>query len=219
MLRLNPAIVAIALLAGCAGQTSFVPPQTSPVTPDALRGQGMDANRPDVAPPKCKNQKTTKQNASVASQKMSTKGSSVCVPSFGGWGGTLQLPSTDMNYSVAMISSTKAYDPSLFPPAGTQKAIFYLQLKFSGFPTFGSMLPSGKPLVSSHLAPNKPYTVEANENLYVGWTPLGSCYAVAKKSLYGGEIARAGAVFAGQFFREHSAVIEVFKGKLVSNAC
>ncbi|HXO16690.1 MAG TPA: hypothetical protein VN909_00835, partial [Candidatus Dormibacteraeota bacterium] len=130
-----------------------------------------------------------------------------------------EIPSTDANYTVAMISSTKAYDPSLFPPAGSQKAIFYLQLQFSAFPTFGSTLPPGKPLVSAHLAPNKPYTVEANENVYVGWTPLGSCYAVAKKSLYGGEIARAGVVFAGQFFRERSAVIEVFKAKLVSNAC
>jgi hypothetical protein len=212
-------ILAAAWLAACAGRTAVIPSQSVPVAPDALLGTGMDSIHRDAAPPKCKSQKNTKQYASVASQKMNTKGSSLCVPSFGGWGGALQFPSTDMNYTVGLISSTKAYDPSLFPPAGSQKAVFYLQYKFSGFPQFGSALPAGKPLVSSHLAPNKPYTVEASENVYVGWTPLGSCYSVAKKSLYGGEIAHAGAVLEGQFFRERSGVIEVFKGKLVSNAC
>lgn len=212
------AVVAIALLAGCGARSGAVLPASA--VPNILPGAGANAIVADAAPPKCKGQKNTKQYASVASQAMKSKGGSVCVPAFGGWGGALQFPSVSGTSSVSLISSTKPYNPALFPPPGSQTAIFYLQFSFSGFPTFGQNLPGGNALASTHVTPNKSYTVELTEKIGSGlWTPLAQCYSVAKTSQYGGGIPRVGAAFIGQFFREPNAVIEIFSGKLVSNKC
>ncbi len=215
------AAVVTIVLAGCAGPTA--------VSPTVLSGSGAlpsfdtAANRPDVSPPpKCKGQKNTKLYAEVATQNVKTPGGSLCVPSFGGWGGALQYP--DLKYSqsftIQLISSTKAYASGAWPPNGSLKPIFYLQYAFSGFPTFGTTLPKGNPLVSSHVSAGKAYTVQLWENVIVGWTELGACYVVAKKSSkYGGQLSRVGGVFDNVFYRESGGVLEIFKGKLVSNSC
>ncbi|MBV8532045.1 MAG: hypothetical protein JO104_12075 [Candidatus Eremiobacteraeota bacterium] len=203
----------VVALAGCGGRAAVIPPQAVSVEPSAL------AN-PDTNPPKCKGQKGTGKYAGVSKETMKAGGGSLCVPSFGGWGGSLQYPDSGMNYDVALTSSTTAYDPKLFPPPGSQKAVFYLQYAFNGFPSFGTTIPKGKPLASTHLKPKKPYTVEGFEKIGSGlWTDLGSCSAIAAKSHYGGGISGAGEVLAGQFFREETGVIEIFKGELVSNKC
>jgi hypothetical protein len=121
---------------------------------------------------------------------------------------------------VELISSTKAYSPKLFPPSGSQKAIFYIQYAFKGLPEFGTALPRGNPIVSSHLAAKKKYSVQLWEKIGSGlWSSLAECYAVAQKSKYGGSIAGGGATFEGLFYREATGVIEVFNGALVSNKC
>ena len=214
-------VVTIAL-AGCAGATP-VSSQTVLPASNALASFGPSAIRPDLSqPPKCKGQKNTKLYAEVATQNVKTGGGSLCVPAFGGWGGALQYP--DLKYSqsftVQLISSTKAYASGSWPPNGSQTPIFYLQYAFNGFPTFGSTLPKGNPIVSSHLLAGKPYTIELWENVIAGWTDLGSCYVVAKKSTkYGGQLASVGNVFDNVFYREGSGVLEIFKGQLVSNHC
>jgi|ERR1700722_10974713 hypothetical protein len=93
------------------------------------------------------------------------------------------------SFTIQLISSPKAYSSGQWPPKGSQTPIFYLQYAFNGFPSFGSTLPKGNPIVSSHVLANKPYTVQLWENVLAGWTELGSCCVVAKKSSkYGGAL-------------------------------
>jgi hypothetical protein len=207
--------VAVALLAGCAGQTAAIP---------SAAGIGTNLSAPDVsAPPKCKGQKNSKDYATSAAENMKTAGGNLCVPEFSGWGGDLQYP--NLNYSqtftVTLTSSTTAYTGGNWPPAGSSKPIFYIGYAFDGFPTFGGTLPHGTPLESSHLTPNGKYTVEIWEYDYGGlWTEIGTCFATAKKSTkYGGSIAAFGAAWINEHYGDKTGVIEIFKGALVSNAC
>jgi hypothetical protein len=207
--------VAVALLAGCAGQTPAIPPAA---------GIGTNLSAPDVsAPPKCKTQKNSKDYASSGTQNMKAAGGNLCVPEFGGWGGDLQYP--NLNYSqtftVTLTSSTTAYSGGNWPPAGSSKPIFYIAYAFDGLPGFGGTLPHGTPIEGSHITPNAKYTVEIWEYDYGGlWTEIGTCSATAKKSTkYGGSIAALGAPWINEYYKDKTGVIEIFKGALVSNAC
>ena len=217
--RLPVALAAIALLAGCAGRGTLIPPQSISAAPSALSdlATGLKA----AAPPKCKGQKNTKEYATVATDSMKKGGGSLCVPSFGDWGGALQYPQTygSAQYTVVLTSSTKEYSGPSWPPKGAQPPIFNLQLAFSSFPGFYPTLPKGDPLVSTHLVPKKPYTVTLWVNVIIGWSNLGSCYQVAAKSKYGGQLADVGAVFEKQTFLEMNGVLQVSRGKLVTNKC
>ncbi len=133
----------------------------------------------------------------------------------------MQFPGTyNASYTVSLTSSTTAYKGGLFPPGGSQKPIFYLQIAFSGFPGFYHSLPKGNPLESTHLTAGKPYTIEVLEYFYgLGWSEVGECYQNAKKAKNGNGLAGGGTIFEGAVFREQKGVLEVFKGALVSNQC
>lgn len=204
-----------AFLAGCGGG-SLVP------SPNALISDaGATLGLPDAAPSPCKGQKNTQHYASVASEQLKSAGGSVCVPAFGGWGGSLQNPPANTSSKIDLISSTTAYQGGNFPPPGSQKPVFYLQFNFNAILTFGSPLPKGNGLVSTHVVPNKAYTAELFQYYPgIGWSAvMNSCYAVAKKVTVGGGIPSVGAVFVDQFFREPAGAIEVFSGKLSTNKC
>lgn len=222
-MKLTAAAFAAAILAGCAGNAAGIPSQTTFAAPGALPGSALDAVAPDVtAPPKCKGQKETKDYATVASQGIKeVKGADVCVPAFGGWGGALQFPGTyNASYTVSMTSSTKTYTGGLFPPAGSQKPIFYLQFAFNGLPGFYSTLPKGGPLESLHITAKKSYTILVSEYFYgLGWSTVGECFQTAKKAKQGNGLAGAGTIFEKVTFREMKGIIEVFNGALVSNKC
>ena len=212
--------IAVALLAGCAG-TAAIPNQTT-AAPNAFTPIGLDAIIPDKAPPKCKGQKNTKEYAKGATEDMKVSGGSLCVPEFDGWGGALQYPQTygSAKYTDNLISSTTAYKGGYFPPGGSQKPIFYIQMAFDGFPGFYPTLPKGAPLVSSHLKPNKPYTAGLWVYFYaLGWEEYGECYQVAKKSKYGGSLAGVGALFEKETFLEKISTIEIFAGQNASTQC
>jgi hypothetical protein len=206
--------VAVALLAGCAGQTATIP---------SAAGIETNWSVPHVsAPPKCKGQKNSKDYATSATQNMKTAGGSLCVPEFGGWGGGLQYP--NLNYSqtftVTLTSSTTAYSGGNWPPAGSSKPSFYIAYAFDGFPTFGGTLPHGTPVESTHVKPHDKYTVETWEYDFGGlWTEIGSCFETAKKWKHGGSIAAVGAPWLNEAYKETSGVIEIFEGALVSNPC
>jgi hypothetical protein len=219
-LKLLGAAIAVAVLAGCAGNSAAIP-RTGLAAPNAQSGVESNPIAPDVsAPPKCKGQKDTKDYAVVAKQAMPEAGGSLCVPAFGGWGGEIQYPKTQSStkLSVSLTSSTKAYSGGRFPPV--TGAIFYLQWAFSYPPYFDPTLPKGNPLVSSHLKPKKPYTIGLWVYYYaLGWSSEVSCYQVAAKAKYGGSLAAVGAVFDNLELGEKTGAIEVFKGKLVTNQC
>jgi hypothetical protein len=216
--KLLGAAIAVSVLAGCAGNSSTIPAETF-----AASSVGLREALPDVpAPPKCKEQKSTKLYARGAKQNMKTGGGSLCVPEFAGWGGSLQYPPTagSAKYAVTLISSTTAYKGSLLPPTGSQTPIFYVQIAFNGLPGFNATLPKGNPLVSSHLSAKKPYTAELWLYVYkIGWSELGSCYQVAAKSKYGGSLSALGAVFENTTWSYATGALEIFKGELVSNKC
>jgi hypothetical protein len=223
-LRSLAAVGAMALLAGCASNSGAIPAQSSVAAPDVLSGLGPGPSAPDAkALPKCKGQKNTKDYAKVAKELLNLKGGSLCVPAFGGWGGDIQYPEQmgSAKYNVGLITSTKAYKGGNFPPAGSQKPIFYLQLAFNSFPGFYSTIPKGNPLVSSHLVPKKTYTVKLYVYYYaLGWEQIGSgCYQVAEKSKYGGALPAVGGIFENVTFSEKNGVIEIFPGMSVSTQC
>ena len=214
------AAAAFLMLAGCAGGASVVPAgDLSPATvaPSYVDGGAI----PDAGPPACKGQKNSKKYASGPKIQMKSAGTGVCVPSFGGWGGALQFPSVSPTpQSVSLISSTTAYDPSNFPPTGSQTGIFFIQVAFSGFPSFGTNLPSGNGIVSSHVKPKNPYSATLYVDIGGGlWQIEGSCYSIAKKVTLGGGIARIGSIFKNAVFRESHGVIVIFSGKLTTTQC
>lgn len=223
-MKVTIAAVAVAMLAGCAGNATAIPPQSTLTAPGTLPGATIGGVvGPDVtAPPKCKGQKQTKYYATVAKQDLKeSKGTAVCVPAFGGWGGGLQFPGTyNVSYTVSMTSSLKAYKGGLFPTNGSQTPIFYLQFAFSGFPGFYTSIPKGTPLESTHLLAGKPYTILVLEYFYaLGWSTVGECYQTAKKATHGNGLAGAGTIFEKVTFLEMHGILEVFKGELVDNKC
>ena len=209
-----------ATLGGCAGSAGLPPAQSSEPIQNAISNTNVSRLVwPDAVPPKCKGQKNTKQYASVDGQHVTTQGVSVCVPAFGGWGGSLQFPAANAPTSLSLISSTTAYEPGLFPPPGSKAPVFYLQFAFGMDLTFGSKLPAGNGIASAKIVPKRAYTVSATLNFGSLWENVNSCYTVAKKSQYGGSIGRVGGVFLGHGLNHSTGVIEIFSGKLVTNAC
>lgn len=212
------AAFALVLVAGCGA--SIGSSQGIPSLPEAPLSAGVVAAWiPDLTPPACKGQTKTKQYASLNGQHVTPKGGSVCVPAFGGWGGSLQLPPSNGYATIGLISSTTAYEPGLFPPPGSKAPVFYLQFALSMDLTFGSTLPYGNGISSAAIVPKRTYTAEAALDFGSLWEYLGGCYSVAKKTKYGGSIGRVGGVFRGHGLNHSNGVIEIFSGKLVANAC
>jgi hypothetical protein len=221
--KLLGAAIAVAMFTGCAGNAGTIPNQPTFSAFNASTSLEPLDILPDKAKlPTCKGQKNTKEYAKAPVQDMKEAGGSLCVPAFGGWGGALQYPQTysTAKYSVTLVSSTTAYKGALLPPAGSKKPILYLQVGFNSFPGFYPTLPKGNPVVSKHLVPEKPYTVELFIYFYgLGWSEENSCYQVAAKWTGGGSLASVGAVFEKVTFLEKNGAIEIFPGELVSNKC
>ena len=214
------AAIAVAVLAGCAGNSAAMP-QSGLAAPNAQLGVESNRIAPDVsAPPTCKGQKDTKDYADLANQAMKEAGGTLCVPAFGGWGGAIEYPESQSStkLTISLTSSTTAYSGGRFPPV--KGAIFYLQWAFSYPPYFDPTLPKGNPLVSSHLTPKQTYTIGLWVYYYaLGWSSEVSCYQVAESSKYGGALEAVGAVLENEDFGEKTGAIEVFKGKLTSTQC
>ncbi|MFY9885559.1 MAG: hypothetical protein WAK15_12380, partial [Candidatus Cybelea sp.] len=139
-------IATAAILSACAQHSALIPPTSLVPQQIAL---------PDLTPPKCKGQKSTKKFASLT-VTLSTKGGSFCVPEFGGFGGTIKYPAANPSVKLALISSTTDYNHQ--PQLGSGTAIFYLQLTISSGTAFGDQVPAGGGLVAKKIVPGKPYT-------------------------------------------------------------
>lgn len=198
-------------LAACGG--SQVLTQTNAALP------GVAA--PDIAPiPACKGQKSTKQYASIGAKPLSTKGGILCVPRFGGWGGSMNYPGASSS-SMGLISSTTAYNPALFPPTGSVAPIFYIQfgLNKTGV-IFGAKLPAAGVLASKSLKAGKPYTVQGASNVGSLWNSLGYCSTTAFSSKYGAAIRGVGFVLKNVHMGgASSGVISILPGKLAQSKC
>ena len=213
-LRGSLAVLAAALLPACA-QHGMMLPSTS-FSP-GFGGAAQPLALPDLTPPTCKGQKTTKQYASLT-VTLSTKGGMFCIPAFGGFGGSVRYPSANPSVKLQLISSTKNYNHQ--PKLGNGTAIFYLQLAISSGTTFGTNLPAGGGLSSKRLVPGKPYTAFGQAVIFsipVSFTP---CYTIATKGKYGGVIGGLGTLLKGQYVPVAAkGVIELYSGKQAGGKC
>jgi len=202
--------LAFALLGGCAGHGGFVP-----------------ANNPAFAPASapqkvanCKGQKTTKKYARSAT-KLSTKGGMLCVPTFGGFSGTIAYPPANPSVTMKLISSTTNYNNQLLPLGpSTESPMFYLQLSIAKTTAFGPNVPAGGGLASKALKASQTYTAYGHAEVDGFPVELGSCYLVAKKGKNGGVIAGIGTLLKGQTVPGGAhGLLEIYAGKHASSKC
>lgn len=205
MLALASALAA----AGCASNPH------GGVLPETLQ---MSRFAPDTTPPACPNQKTTKQYASVK-ETFATTGGTICIPAFGGLGGSVAYPPAHPSTSVSLIASTTNYNHKL-PSLHSGSPMFYLQLAIAGGTTFGSKVKVGGGLMGKPIVAGKSYTAYAQAKIYGFPVNFGPCYAVAKKGKYGGTIGGVGSLLKGQSVPGGvSGVIEIYSGKFTGTKC
>jgi hypothetical protein len=202
------ALAAGASLAGCAMSSGGLVPssvQSVAVVRDAL-------------PPACPGQKTTKQYATI-SETFSSSGGTLCIPAFGGFGGSVNYPPATPSVGVALTSSTTNYNGQL-PSLHSGTPIFYLQLAIAGATSFGQSSSAGGGLTSKSIKPGKVYSAYAQatiSGIKFNFTP---CYAKATKGKYGGVIGGVGSLLKGQTVpAAASGIIEIYAGKSASAKC
>jgi hypothetical protein len=209
------AVLSALALGGCAVRQN-VQPATLPalsVPPDQ-----RSRTAPDNVPPDCKGQKTEPKFASDT-DKLATKGGKVCIPAFGGYGGTIAYPGTSPSITLTLTSSTTNYTGKL-PKLHAGKPLFYLQVATSGATTFGPSEPAGGGLTGAKIIAGKTYTVYGQvtiSGIPFNFTP---CDAVATKGPYGGVIGGVGTPLEGhQVPAPASGVIEIFLGQSGDGPC
>ncbi|HEY2553926.1 MAG TPA: hypothetical protein VGI15_01645 [Candidatus Cybelea sp.] len=207
-LRGSSVVAALIALAACAQHASTVLPAGA-LNPAAIAH--------DAVPPDCKGQKTTKEYASVT-QLLSTKGGSLCVPAFGGFGGTIKYPPANPSVKLELTSSTTNYDH--MPNLGNGTPIFYMQLALQGGTSFGGNVDAGGGLTGKQIDPRKPYTVYGQAVIYNIPFNFGPCSAKASKGKYGGVIGGVGTLLKGvQIPGAATAVVEIYPGKETGTKC
>ena len=203
---------ALACLAACAqsGQGSL--PQ------NALSSAAVFAPRGDTAtPPPCTGQKDSKKY-SYATVTLSTKGGSFCVPSFGGYGGSISYPSAKPSIKMKVTSSTTDYNK--MPQLGTGTAQFYLQFNINNPTSFGSKVQAAGGLTSAAIKVGTTYTMYGQATIASYKLKFGPCYSTATKGQYGGVIPAIGALFEfADVPYKGTALVEVYSGKTAKNAC
>jgi hypothetical protein len=178
--------------------------------------RAFDGPRAVAKIPSCKGQKTTKDYAGLGAKPLSTKGGTLCVPLFRGWGGSMTYPGpTTSGVTMTLTSSTTAYSGASWPPSPPGTAIFYLQyaLNKNGV-DFGSSISGTGDVASKMLKAKAQYTIfaeqEASPSLWLG---LAECYVTAVVGKYGPELPGIGkAAFAGHNLFYAGGVIEIIPG-------
>ncbi|HLX25371.1 MAG TPA: hypothetical protein VKR05_00145 [Candidatus Cybelea sp.] len=207
VLRAMPVVAAAALLQACAHSAGLVPGGAA----------ATQAALPLANPPMCKGQKNSKDHASVG-ETLSTKGGSLCIPEFDGFGGKVKYPAANPSVQVTLTSSTTDYDN--MPKLGKGTAIFYLQLAISGGTTFDNKVRRGGGLTAAAIEPGYSYTVYGQAVIFGVKFNFGPCYAVAKNGKYGGVLGGIGTLLKGeQVPYAANAVLEVYSGQQTSSPC
>jgi hypothetical protein len=200
--------MAVSVLTGCGG---------SPTTMSGAVPASARFARPMTGPPTCKDQRTKKKYGAIA-MKLKAKGGSLCIPAFGGFGGSMEYPGVERSVKLTIRSSTQnIYDE---PQLGTGTSILYLNLHFHAGTHFGSNLKSKGGLTSQTISPGGAYTaygIVAVGHLDLMFPP---CYTVATQGPYGGVLPNLGDLFSGTTITGAGfGVIEIYSGQQVSQAC
>jgi hypothetical protein len=205
-------VAAATLLTACAQHGGSTLPSTTALAP-------MSAVLPDATktPPPCTGQKDKKNDASVAAT-LSTKGGTFCVPSFGGYGGSISYPAAKPSVKVTITSSTTDYKH--LPQLGTGTAIFYLQMALAGGTTFGKSIKLTGGLTGAGLQSGKEYTAYGEATVSGYKLKFGPCYAKATKGKYGGVLDTIGALLEyGTVPGAASGFFEIYSGKQATSLC
>ncbi|MBV8117034.1 MAG: hypothetical protein JOZ01_03610 [Candidatus Eremiobacteraeota bacterium] len=215
-------VASAAFLTGCATHAGSILPGASSQATQALPVIAASVARefvvPDSGPPACKGQKTTGQYASDT-EKFLTKGGSICIPAFGGLGGSVSYPPANPSVSVSLISSTTNYNHKL-PSLHKGTPIFYLQLSIPSGTTFGQNAPAGGGLTGKTIKPASTYTVFGKAVIFGVPYDFKPCYAVATKGKYGGVLGGVGTLLKGVSVpAAASGVIEIYAGKFTGGKC
>jgi hypothetical protein len=168
-------------------------------------------------PPTCKGQRTKKEYGNIT-VTLKAKGSSFCIPAFGGFGGSMQYPGVKPSVKLTIRTSTRnIYDE---PQLGSGTSIVYLNLHFHAGTHFRSKLKSKGGLTSQTISAGDTYT--AYGIVQVGHLILmfPPCYTVATHGRYGGVLPNLGHLFSGTAITGAGyGVIEIYSGKQVSREC
>lgn len=203
------AIGLFALLTACASNS------TVPLAPSGSQVFAPQLQAARVPAP-CKGQKTTKKSAQLK-ETLSTSGGKLCIPAFGGFGGTIQYPAANPSVSMTLTSSTKNKKLSKL---GNGKPIFYLQLALSSGTTFGTNLRAGGGLTGKKLIPGTPYTAFGQASAFGITATFTPCYVKAIKGKFGGVIGGLGTLLKGLNVPVAAkGYIEIYPGKQASGKC
>ncbi|MBV8531958.1 MAG: hypothetical protein JO104_11615 [Candidatus Eremiobacteraeota bacterium] len=203
------ALALTAAAAACAHQGAAVVPQTTMSAPALLL--------PEAKLHDCKGQQNSKQYATIT-VTLSSKGGTFCIPTFGGFGGSVNYPGAKPSIQLTVTSSTKNYDN--MPKLGSGTPLFYLQLALSGGTQFGSKAKIGGGLTGKKLAVGETYTVFGQAKISSFPISLPPCYAVATKGKYGGVIGGIGTLLQNQSVPSAAtAAIEIYSGQQASQQC
>ncbi|MGB6521530.1 MAG: hypothetical protein WBE83_07145, partial [Candidatus Cybelea sp.] len=151
-MRIQCALAATALLAGCAEAGSSVA-VTPGMTASAL--QGAATARIAGAPPRCQGQRSRKHYAQTVT-KLKRSGGSICIAEFRGFGGTLEYPTVER--SIKLTNRTTVADIYNEPELGSGTPLLYLNLHFSKNTRFGASVPSQGGLESAKFVSGQAYT-------------------------------------------------------------
>ena len=150
-----------------------------------------------AAQPACAGQTTGATNATVTETLM-TAGGTLCIPAFGGFGGSIVYPPVSSSISVTLASSTT--NDAGFPALAAGTPIYYLQLALSGATSFGTGAPAGGGLSSTSTAivPGQHYTIYGAASIGGLSLPLTPCQTTATAGAGGtGVISGLGTVLNG----------------------
>jgi hypothetical protein len=117
-------------------------------------------------------------------------GGSICVPEFGGFGGTITYPPAYPSVKVQVSSGTTDYDHHR--NLGGGPAMFYFQLSMTNTTTFERKFEAGGGLASAAFKPGETYT--AYGGVMIASIPMKHkpCYVMAVKGKYRGLLGGLG---------------------------
>ena len=204
------ALALAASMAACAHQSGAMLPTASM--------SGVNAPvLPEATLPQCKGQQNSKQYASIT-VTLSGKGGSFCIPTFHGFGGSVNYPSANPSVQLTVTSSTKNYNN--MPNLGSGTPLFYLQLALSGGTQFGSNVKAGGGLTGKTFVVGDTYTVFGQAKVSGVPVNLPPCYAVATKGKYGPVVSGVGTLLKNQTVpTAATAVNEIYSGQQASQQC
>jgi hypothetical protein len=203
--RAAATLTALVALASCGGTGATDPPS---VTLAAL---------PQTAPPQCKHQRTTHRYAQIKVTLRAKQGL-LCIPEFGGWGGTIAHPGVHKPVVFTLRTSTQNiyYEPQM----GSGNSLVYLNLRFSTDTRFDSRLKAEGGLTSEQLTAGQTYTAFGIVQVGHLALRLQPCYAVATSGAYGGVFPNTGELLAGATITGAGyGVIEIYQGMQASEEC